>query len=138
MSLPGSHRVQMRWRDIDGLGHVNHAVALTYLEEGRDRFLAEHGIGRDEYVVGSCSLRFRGEIDPGQGAVTVECEVDQLGNSSFATSERILSAAGDVVVEAEFGLVLWDRERRVSRPLSAEERASLRGVAPGPEAEDQA
>ena len=33
------HRVQMRWRDLDGLGHVNHTVVLTYLEEGRDAFL---------------------------------------------------------------------------------------------------
>lgn len=133
MSEPiATHRVQMRWRDIDGLGHVNHAIALTYLEEGRDHFLAQHGIRRDEYVVGSCTLRFRGEIDPEQGAVTVECELDQLGNASFTTSERIVSDAGEVVVEAEFGLVLWDGERRASRPLSAEERASLEGVAPGP------
>ena len=35
----GGHRVQMRWRDLDGLGHVNHTVVLTYLEEGRDVFL---------------------------------------------------------------------------------------------------
>ena len=33
------HAVQMRWRDLDGLGHVNHTVVLTYLEEGRDAFL---------------------------------------------------------------------------------------------------
>ncbi|MFN8215477.1 MAG: thioesterase family protein [Solirubrobacterales bacterium] len=133
MSAPSTtHRVQMRWRDIDGLGHVNHAVALTYLEEGRDRFLAQHGIARDEYVVGSCTLRFRGEIDPGQDAVTIECRLDQLGNASFSTSERIVSDAGDVVVEAEFGLVLWDRARRASRPLTAEERASMEGVAPSP------
>ena len=39
MSAPAGHRVQMRWRDLDGLGHVNHVVALTYLEEGRDAFL---------------------------------------------------------------------------------------------------
>ena len=40
MSAASEHRVQMRWRDIDGLGHINHTVALTYLEEGRDRHLA--------------------------------------------------------------------------------------------------
>ena len=53
----------MRWRDLDGLGHVNHIVVLTYLEEGRDAFLAEHGISRDEYVVGRCSVGFNREID---------------------------------------------------------------------------
>ena len=57
-----SHQVQMRWRDLDGLGHVNHMVVLTYLEEGRDAFLAGHGINRDEYVVGRCSVGFNREI----------------------------------------------------------------------------
>ena len=65
MSRASSHRVQMRWRDLDGLGHVNHTVVLTYLEEGRDALLDEHGIRRDEYVVGRCSVSFRREIDPG-------------------------------------------------------------------------
>ena len=27
------HPVDVRWRDVDALGHVNHAVFLTYLEE---------------------------------------------------------------------------------------------------------
>ena len=71
------HEVQMRWRDLDGLGHVNHTVVLTYLEEGRDAFLEEHGISRDEYVVGRCSVEFSGEIDPAFEAVTVECAVSR-------------------------------------------------------------
>ena len=33
-------RIQIRWRDMDGFGHVNNAVFLTYLEEGRDEFMA--------------------------------------------------------------------------------------------------
>jgi acyl-CoA thioester hydrolase len=119
------HLVQMRWRDLDGLGHVNHTVVLTYLEEGRDMFLKQHGIPRDEYVVGRCSVNFRGEIDPAFEAVTVQCTVRELGRSSVTTSERILDHTGEVVVDAEFGLVLWDPTQRVSRPITDEERASL-------------
>jgi acyl-CoA thioester hydrolase len=125
------HSVQMRWRDLDGLGHVNHTVALTYLEEGRDAFLKSHGIERDEYVVGRCSVDFKGEIDPSFGTVTVQCAVSGLGTKSVTTSERILDHDGRVVVEAQFGLVLWDPARRGSRPISDAERASL---APGGEA----
>ena len=119
------HRVQMRWRDLDGLGHVNHTVVLTYLEEGRDAFLLRHGIRRDEYVVGTCSVRFRDEIDPSMEAVTVECAVRELGRSSIATAERVLAEGGDVLADAEFDLVLWDPERRASRPITDDERASL-------------
>jgi acyl-CoA thioester hydrolase len=122
------HEVQMRWQDLDGLGHVNHTVALTYLEEGRDAWLADHGIGREQYVVGRCTVEFRREIDPNWGSVTVRCDLRDLGRSSLVTSERILDAAGDVVVEAEFGLVLWDPRQRGSRPISDEERAALEEV----------
>jgi acyl-CoA thioester hydrolase len=122
------HRVQMRWRDLDGLGHVNHTVVLTYLEEGRDAWLAGHGIKREEYVVGRCNVNFRREIDPDWKTVTVQCDVRELGRSSLVTNERILDDAGEVVVEAEFGLVLWDPQQRGSRPISDDERASLQEV----------
>ncbi len=125
MSAVTGHRVQMRWRDLDGLGHVNHVVALTYLEEGRDAFLASHGIGREEYVVGRCEVNYRDEIDPAFGAVTVQCAVRELGSKSVTTAERILDDTGRVVVEAEFGLVLWDPEKRGSRQITETERASL-------------
>ena len=127
MNVETGHEVQMRWRDLDGLGHVNHTVVLTYLEEGRDAFLKRHGIRRDEYVVGRCSVSFRGEIDPGFEAVTVQCAVRELGRSSVTTTERIVDRGGEVVVEAEFGLVLWDPAQRGSRPITDEERASLAG-----------
>ncbi len=117
----------MRWRDLDALGHVNHPVVLTYLEEGRDAFLKGHGIRRDEYVVGRCSVSFRDAIDPALEAVTVQCEVRELGRSSVTTSERIVDHTGQVLVEAEFGLVLWDPAQRGSRPITDEERASLAG-----------
>jgi acyl-CoA thioester hydrolase len=126
--MSGGHRVQVRWRDLDALGHVNHTVVLTYLEEGRDVWLERHGIRRDEYVVGRCSVNFRREIDGDFKTVTVQCAVRTLGRSSLTTSERIVDDAGQVVVDAEFGLVLWDPAQRGSRPITDEERASLEEV----------
>jgi acyl-CoA thioesterase FadM len=119
------HRVQMRWRDIDGLGHVGHSVALVYLEEGRDAFLATHGISRRDYVVGRCEVTFRREVDAGLGEIVAGCEAAKVGRSSLVTREEIRDAAGEVLIEAEFGLVLWDADRRESRPLTAAERESL-------------
>ena len=45
------HPVDVRWRDVDALGHVNHAVFLTYLEEGRDAFFAQTLASDPIYVV---------------------------------------------------------------------------------------
>jgi acyl-CoA thioester hydrolase len=122
---PATHEVQMRWRDLDGLGHVSHNVALIYLEEGRDAFLGTCGIGRRDYVVGRCSVTFLGEIVPELRTVTAECSIAAVGGSSLTTSERLLGESGDVLVEAEFGLVLWDAERHASRPVTDAERAAL-------------
>jgi acyl-CoA thioesterase FadM len=119
------HRVQTRWGDLDALGHVGHTVVFTYLEAGRDEFLKHNGIARDEYVVGRCSVRFEREISPALDEVTVECTARELGSSSVTTSERILDDAGDVLVEAEFGLVLWDPVQRDTRPITDSERVAL-------------
>lgn len=128
MNAATGHRVQMRWRDLDALGHVNHPVVLTYLEEGRDAFLKAHGIGREEYVVGRCSVTFEGELNLSLESVTVECVVRELGRTSLTTAERIVDDEGDVKVEGEFGLVLWDPETRAPRPITDSERTSLSGV----------
>ena len=114
----------MRWRDLDGLGHVNHVVVLTYLEEGRDAFLADHGIRRDEYVVGRCSVGFNREI-PAAETVTVDCHAVAVGTKSVTTSERIFDGDGNVAVEAQFTIVLWDPAARMTREVTDEERSSL-------------
>ena len=118
-------RVAVRWQDIDALGHVNHVQFLTYLEEGRDAWLRDHGIRRDEYVVGRCSVHYRREILPDVAAVRVRTSAAEVGRSSLTTSQLMLDEDGNVLAEAEFALVLWDPRERRSRPLSDEERRSL-------------
>jgi acyl-CoA thioesterase FadM len=99
-------------------------VVLTYLEAGRDAFLADHGIRRDEYVVGRCSVGFNREI-PAADTVTVDCRVVTVGTKSVTTSERIFDGDGNVAVEAQFTIVLWDPERRETREVTDDERSSL-------------
>ena len=117
--------VDMRWRDIDGLGHVNNAVVLTYLEEGRDRFLESLGMNRSQYVVGRCSVNFDRELTLASGPVSSGIEVTRIGNKSFATKEVLRDADGETAVEADFALVMWDGEAGASRPLSDEERVAF-------------
>jgi acyl-CoA thioester hydrolase len=120
-----SHRVAVRWQDLDALGHVSHVVFLTYLEEGRDAWLGSHGIGRDEYVVGRCAVTYHAEIPPGAPAVHATCAAAEIGRSSLTTREELRDEDGNLLAEAEFGLVLWDPRERRSRPIHDRERASL-------------
>lgn len=119
------HRVPVRWVDVDGLGHVNHALFLTYLEAGRDAWLESHGIPREEYVVGSISVVYRREIGADVAEVETSCVGARVGRSSLGTRERVLDLKGGVYAEADVGLVLWSPETRGSRPLTGAERASV-------------
>jgi len=120
-----THTVPMRWDDIDGLGHVGHTVVLTYFEEGRDAFLKSLDIDRFEYVVGRCSITYLKEIKFDWTEVSVRCRVQRLGRASLDTFEQILGRDGEVAVEAEFGLVMWDPGSSGSRPITDVERNAL-------------
>jgi acyl-CoA thioester hydrolase len=115
----------MRWRDVDGLGHVNNAVVLTYLEEGRDRFLESIGVNRSQYVVGRCSIEFNRELTLDSGPISFSGVVTRVGNKSFETRETLRDASGESAIEADFSLVMWDEKTGASRPLSEAERAAF-------------
>lgn len=114
--------VQVRWPDLDSLGHVNHSAILVYLEVGRDACLATRQILGDDYVVRHCEVDYRSEVKPTGPYVVYEWERAQLGRSSIRTTERLLDSDGQCAVEATFTLVMWDPRERSTRPLTIEER----------------
>jgi acyl-CoA thioester hydrolase len=117
--------VDVRWRDADALGHVNHAVFLTYLEEGRDAFFAET-LGDDPmYVVARLEVDFRAEIRLADRRVTVRVEVERLGTTSITTRETILTPSDEPAAEARVVTVQWDPRNRKPVPFTAESRARL-------------
>ena len=122
------HHVDVRWRDVDALGHVNHAVFLTYLEEGRDAFYSRVLGGDPIYVVVRIELDLRAEVRYSDRRVTVHIEPERLGTTSLTTRETILTPSGDVAAEARVVSVRWDAARRTPVPFTEAERAQL---APG-------
>lgn len=118
-------QVRVRWRDTDALGHVNHAVFLTYLEEGRDAFYA-HVLGSDPiYVVVRIEVDLRAEVRHPDQQVTVRVAVEKLGTTSLSTRETIVTAAGQVAAEARVVTVRWDADRHAAIPFSEAERERL-------------
>jgi acyl-CoA thioester hydrolase len=119
------HPVDVRWRDVDALGHVNHAVFLTYLEEGRDAFFSEI-LGSDPlYVVARIEIDLRAEVRYQDRQVTVRIEVERLGRTSLTTRETIRTPPGEVMARARVVTVRWDADRRKPIPFSEAERMRL-------------
>jgi acyl-CoA thioester hydrolase len=124
-------RVPVRWRDTDALGHVNHAVFLTYLEEGRDAFYAQALDGAPDYVVARIEIDLRAEVRHGDGQVTVQIQAERLGTTSLTTRETVLAPSGEVVAQARVVTVRWDPGERKPVPFSEAERARLTAAMTG-------
>ena len=125
MGLSFEHPVDVRWRDVDALGHVNHAVFLTYLEEARDAFFMK-SLGSDPlYVVVRIEVDLRAEVRYPDRRVTVRIEVESLGTTSLTTRETILTRPEEVAAEARVVTVRWDADLRRPVPFSQAERTQL-------------
>jgi acyl-CoA thioester hydrolase len=122
------HSVDVRWRDVDALGHVNHAVFLTYFEEGRDAFFKQTFGGEPDYVVARLEVDLRAEVRYPERRVRVRLAVERLGTTSLTTRETILTPSDEIAAEARVVTVRWDRRARKPVPFSESERARLVGV----------
>lgn len=117
--------VDVRWRDVDAFRHVNHAVYLTYLEEGRDAFYAQVLRGDPVYVVVRLEVDLRAEVRHADRQVRVRIEVERLGTTSLTTRETVLTPSGEVAAEARVVTVRWDADHGRPVPFSEAERAWL-------------
>ena len=131
------HTVDVRWRDVDALDHVNHAVFLTYLEEGRDAFYTQL-LGREpSYVVVRLEIDLRAEVRYEDRRVAVRIEAERLGTTSLTTRETITTPAGELAAEARVVTVRWDRVLRKPSPFTEAERARLAAPETGRSQADQ-
>jgi len=121
-------RIEIRWRDLDGYAHVNHAVYATYLEEVRDEWLATTlapgGEGWDHFLV-HLEIDYRRQLTHTDDVVVAAIEAASLGTSSVTTREEIRTGAGELAAEASAVLVAVDPATGTSRPLTDDERARL-------------
>jgi acyl-CoA thioester hydrolase len=119
--------VELRWRDLDFLGHLNQAVYHELLEEGRGALFEQLGAldGGFFFVLARVELDHRQEIRRDHGPVTVALRVEAVGRSSVTVAHEIVRADGAVAAEGRSVLVAWDRDARRSRPLSDAERSAL-------------
>jgi acyl-CoA thioester hydrolase len=123
-------RVQLRWRDMDMLGHLNQSVYHELLEEGRAGLIAEilrrtaddvHG----GYVVVHVDLDYRHEVRRDHGEVEVVVTLTRVGNSSLELAHELRLPDGTVAASGTTVLVAWDPVARGKRTIGEAERAAL-------------
>jgi acyl-CoA thioester hydrolase len=90
-------RIEVRWRDVDALRHVNNAVYATYLEECRDGWL-EQALGADgamwDYVLARVAIDFRREVGLDEEAVLARASLAKIGTRASPCARRSESSTG--------------------------------------------
>ena len=121
--------VEVRFRDLDALRHVNNAVYLTYVEHARLRYLRDViGIASVKHlamVLASITCDYLSPVHMGE-ELEVATRVDWIGRSSLGMSHTLRSLRDDREV-ARVGSVLvsYDYDTARPTPVSDEWRASL-------------
>jgi acyl-CoA thioester hydrolase len=121
------HREQVRFRDLDPMGHVNNAVFLTYIESARVAFLRQLGAAKTleemGIIVARIEIDFRAPVRLGD-EVEVSARVGRFGDKSFDLDHE-LRVDGEVVAEAKTVLVTYDYSKREAVPIPEDWREKL-------------
>lgn len=116
--------VQLRFQDLDVLGHVNNVAYYALMETGRVEFLRTQARSLFGHVVIAHSeCDYLGEIRGGVRSVDVTVSVEKVGRTSFTVLHELrvgdeLKAVGRTVQ------VVRDDAGR-PRPITDDERAML-------------
>jgi acyl-CoA thioester hydrolase len=125
-----THAEQVRFRDLDPMGHVNNAVFLTYLEQARNAFFERQGLpvglADMKLIVARVEIDFRAPVQLAQ-EVEVAVRATRFGTKSFDLDYE-LTVDGEIVAEAKSVQVAYDYGRREPVPLPDEWRGKLSGV----------
>lgn len=103
--------VELRWRDLDALNHVNNASFLTYFEEARLRWFATlRGPWSGERyspVLAAVQVDYHRQLGwPAQVVVELGCE--RVGRTSLTLAHRLIGA-GDrgAIYAAGTSVLVW-------------------------------
>jgi acyl-CoA thioester hydrolase len=126
-----SVRVQLRWRDMDMLGHLNQSVYHELIEEGRAALMTElvRRVGESHthggFVLAHVDLDYHSEVRKDHEEVEILVRVAHVGTSSLRLEHEVKLPDGQVAASGTTVLVAWDPATRGKRTLTEAERAAL-------------
>jgi acyl-CoA thioester hydrolase len=122
LTAPHEHLVQLRWSDPDSLGHVNHARALSLLEDAR-LAMADEAPGDVGLILARLEVDYLRQLYYRTGErLCVRSVVARLGAKSFTVRQKLIQD-GEVAIRADVVMVMFDFDTDSSRPLTDDERA---------------
>ena len=103
--------IDLRWRDLDALNHVNNASFLTFFEEARLRWFA--GLpgpwtsAASQPVLAAVHINYRRQLN-WPACVLAQLLCQRIGNTSVTIAHRLVDAnAPDVVYADGDSVLVW-------------------------------
>ena len=121
--LPFNVKLEVIFRDIDSMGHVNNAVYFTYMETARIKYFheirARAEIGKMNMIVAHASCAYKAPAFLGDH-LNVGIAVTRFGNKSFDFTYRICAEDGRLIATANTVQVAYDYQADTPMALPAE------------------
>lgn len=116
--------VEVRFSDLDPMGHAHHTLPLVYIEEARSAYWREIAGHRElDFIIGEVSLAYHRRIRY-PATVQVGVRVTRVGRSSFDMEYELRDAPG-VLVTGRSSQVLFDYAAGTSKTIPDELRSRL-------------
>jgi acyl-CoA thioester hydrolase len=125
--------IETRWRDMDALGHINHAAYLTYMESARVDVYIElgySGIRRDmdeSTILASMEVHYLNQAKH-PSRLEVGHRISRVGNKSFDFISGIFDGKKELVCAALFKLVAYNYDKECSIPVPGLIREKCRPI----------
>ena len=131
--MPFSHAIEVRFSDLDAMGHVNNAVVVSFMEQARFQwwrtFLGGRKFQEEGFLLARVEVDYRMPILLGDD-VRVELHCSRTGNSSFELSYRVTKGlGGELFAEGKTVQVMVEAGTARPVPIRPETRAWLESQA---------
>ena len=119
-------RIDVRYRDLDLMGHVNHAVIVSYFEQARNAILHQLPLAPEAgMVLGELQVRYLAEIGR-DDSVDIGTGVSRIGDKSFTLGQGAFVA--ETCVAICLGTLVYisrDSRRAESLPPAFRDRLAV-------------
>jgi acyl-CoA thioester hydrolase len=122
------HAVDVRFRDLDPMGHAHHSLPIIYVEEARAAYWREIAGRMDllgiDYVLGEIRVRYHARIHfPARLDIAVR--TSRIGRSSFDMEFEVRGEDGTLLSSGATTQVVYDYAAGRSKPMPDDLRARI-------------
>lgn len=120
--------VEVRFRDLDPMGHAHHALPLIYVEEARAAYwrgvCGRSDLDGIDYVMAEVTVRYHARIEfPAR--LEVGLRTSRIGEKSFVQEFEIRSETGSLLASGRTTQVMYDYQAGRSKPMDPDLRERI-------------